>query len=491
MIVPLCHILACLCPIFAIVSASSKISFRSLAYTIFAKKIKSMTIENNQRTLAQLSAIYRPGTLNLIGGRPGMGKTTLAFQLVTETQLPTAYFSLEMRSDQLLIHYGNGKCPEWIHLDDTATLTVDSVWEKVRQLRETYDIRWVIIDYLQLMTSSQLYPNREGEIAHIIQELKNMAEDLHVVVIVLTQLMRTVEMRDDLRPTLQDLPNWNRIGQWVDDVRLLYRDDYYHIVGGKRDLMEVLATECSQDSLPNFQLSCLMWDISFNMICNIREISDTDTLRKMLAATEKEILRKAKPFDGDLDWDTPTEEVIDRLLDERACILNRMFELHCTEAEVRRFEHVNEGMLKMMNRFHEEQQQLQRQLDMLPDIGEHSVNRFHLAGEINYCHDYEDPKLFQMEEDAFYGSHWNEMLWAVSSLSRMDAHTIHNDESNKLDDGHTWAEGPLRIPQFEHICVCYLVHAFCTHLRYSIPDLLRMTTYICERSMWEMSEAEI
>lgn len=184
-----------------------------------------MTIEKNQRTLAQLSAIYRPGTLNLIGGRPGMGKTTLAFQLVTETKLPTAYFSLEMRSDQLLIHYGNGKCPEWIHLDDTATLTVDSVWEKVRQLRETYDIRWVIIDYLQLMTSSQLYPNREGEIAHIIQELKNMAEDLHVVVIVLTQLMRTVEMRDDLRPTPQDLPNWNRIGQWVDDARLYPQPD--------------------------------------------------------------------------------------------------------------------------------------------------------------------------------------------------------------------------------------------------------------------------
>ena len=49
-----------------------------------------MTIEKNQRALAQLSAIYRPGTLNLIGGRPGMGKTTLAFQLATETRQSTA-----------------------------------------------------------------------------------------------------------------------------------------------------------------------------------------------------------------------------------------------------------------------------------------------------------------------------------------------------------------------------------------------------------------
>jgi hypothetical protein len=199
-----------------------------------------------------------------------------------------------------------------------------------------------------------------------------MAVEQHVAVIALTQLLRTVLMHDDYRPTLQDMPNWERIGEWVDDVRLLHRDEYYHIVGGKRDLMEVLATECGQSNLPDLQLSCLMWEISFTMM-----------------------------------------------------------------------------------------------------------------------RDYEDPKLFPMEEDAFYGSHWNEMLWVVSSLSRMDVHTIHNGESNKLDDGQTWAEGPLRVPQFEHICDCYLVHALCTHLRYSIPDLLRMTTYTCERSMWEMSEAEV
>ena len=70
-----------------------------------------MTIEKNQRALAQLSAIYRPGTLNLIGGRPGMGKTTLAFQLATEAQLPTAYFSLKMKREQLLLRHSTGQCP--------------------------------------------------------------------------------------------------------------------------------------------------------------------------------------------------------------------------------------------------------------------------------------------------------------------------------------------------------------------------------------------
>ncbi len=450
-----------------------------------------MTIEKNQRALAQLSALYRPGTLNLIGGRTGMGKTTLAFQLATEAQLPTAYFSLKMKREQLLLRHSTGQCPGWIHIDDTATLTVDSVRERVRQLRETHDIRWVIIDYLQLMVSPIPNTDRGTELAAILEELKAMAVELQVAVIALTQLMRTVMLHDDYRPILQDVHDWERIGQWVDDVRLLHRDDYYNIRDGKRDTLEILATECQNGDVGNLQLTCFMRSTALNIILIIREMSDTDTLRKMLAATEKEILRVAKPFNGDLDWDTPTEEVLDRLVEERVCILNRMFELHCTEAEVHRFEYVNEALLKMMNRFHEEQQQLRQQLDMLPDIGEHSANRFHLIGEINYCHDYEDPKLFPMEEDAFYGSHWNEMLWAVSSLSRMDAHTIHNGESNYLDDGQTWAEGPLRIPQFEHICVCYLVHALCTHLHYSIPDLLRMTTYTCERSMWEMSKAEI
>lgn len=450
-----------------------------------------MTIEKNQRALTQLSALYRPGTLNLIGGRPGMGKTTLAFQLATEAQLSTAYFSLKMKREQLLLRHSTGQCPEWIHIDDTAILTVDSVREKVRQLRETHDIRWVIIDYLQLMVSPIPNTDRGTELAAILEELKAMAVELQVAVIALTQLMRTVMLHDDYRPILQDVHDWERIGQWVDDVRLLHRDDYYNIRDGKRDTLEILATECQSGNVGNLQLTCFMRSTALNIILIIREMSDTDTLRKMLAATEKEILRVAKPFNGDLDWDTPTEEVLDRLSEERACILNRMFELHCTEAEVHRFEYVNEALLKMMNRFHEEQQQLRQQLDMLPDNGEHSANRFHLIGEINYCHDYEDPKLFPMEEDAFYGSHWNEMLWAVSSLSRMDAHTIHNGESNYLDDGQTWAEGPLRIPQFEHICVCYLVHALCTHLHYSIPDLLRMTTYTCERSMWEMSKAEL
>ena len=178
-----------------------------------------MTIENNQRALTQLSALYRPGTLNLIGGRPGMGKTTMAFHLATEAHLPTVYFSLKMKSDQLLLHYATGKGPEWIHLDDTEPMTEDTIRSKVRQLQETRKIRWVIIDYLQLMTSSQLFTNRGEEMAHIIQELKKMAGEFQVAVIVLTQLMRTVLMHDDYRPILQDVHDWERSEEHTSELQ--------------------------------------------------------------------------------------------------------------------------------------------------------------------------------------------------------------------------------------------------------------------------------
>lgn len=76
-----------------------------------------------------------------------------------------------------------------------------------------------------------------------------------------------------------------------------------------------------------------------------------------------------------------------------------------------------------------------------------------------------------------YGSRWNEMLWAIFETKPFEAVWCGGDYICDLDDGVSWAEGPLQIPQFDHICVCHLVHSLCTHQNYSIPDLLRMTTY--------------
>ena len=205
----------------------------------------------------------------------------------------------------------------------------------------------------------------------------------------------------------------------------------------------------------------------------IDEETDTDVLRKRLRLCEEEIIKLAQPFDG-CRLIEEREELVRDHLSTRCWILNRMFALHVTDAEVRRFEEVNEHLLRLSKEMRRRHRDLQEQISTL-----HTLNGkpFELETTLNYYHDSDNPQLHVMEDDAFYGSRWNEMLWTIQYYNRLDAESCWRNDIYNLDDGTTWAEGPLRIPQFEHICVCYLVHALCTHIDYSIPDLLRMNTY--------------
>ena len=200
--------------------------------------------------------------------------------------------------------------------------------------------------------------------------------------------------------------------------------------------------------------------------------NDTDALRERLQAIEKDILRIAKPFDGLLD-DASIKVVHDHL-ENRAWILNRMFGLHVTEAEVRRFEEVNERLTQLTQDFNHRHQELQQQISSLHM---YDGEPFELYTTLDYHHDPDNPCLHPMEDDDFYGSHWNEMLWALSETRPFEAQWCGGDHICDLDDGKTWAEGLLFIPDFDHICICNLVHSLCLHQDYSIPDLLRMTTY--------------
>lgn len=444
--------------------------------------------ETKHQVLCQLASIYQPGTLNLIGGRPGMGKSTVAFQLALAAHQPTLFVSLEMTSQQLLLRHNTG---EWIHIDDTVPMTAETIRTKVRHMQETDSIRWVIIDYLQLVSSSHSLPSRLAEVMAILENLKTMAVEQQVAVIALTQLTRRVEQRADKKPILQDICDVSStLPSCVDDIRFLFRPDYYHIVDDNpmsgHNICEILSTECRHNDLGDLYLPFSEMLLTMYLHQNIQKLTDIAQLRSQLAAVEKQIIRYTQPFDGDVDESGYKKNQILRCLEERAAILNRMFELHCTEAEVRRFEYVNQRLLEITNQFHQECQQLRQQLDQLPDS-----RRMALYSEVNYTHDPEKPQLFAMEEDDFYGSHWNEMLWALEMSATTDAHTIIDGKTNQLDDGLTWAKGPLVIPQLEHICVCFLAHALCTHLHYSVPDLLRMTTYCCEHNMWNSSEAKI
>lgn len=192
----------------------------------------------------------------LLGARPGMGKTSFALNIArhaaVKAQKRVAFFSLEMSKEQLVsrllsteamvegnkLRTGRLSEDEWIRLieagdilsktqlyfDDNPTITVPEIKAKLRRLN---GVDLVVIDYLQLMTSSMRIDNRVQEISQITRNLKIMAKELDVPVLTLSQLARDSEKRTNHRPVLSDLRDSGSIEQDADIVLFLYRQDYY------------------------------------------------------------------------------------------------------------------------------------------------------------------------------------------------------------------------------------------------------------------------
>jgi len=201
----------------------------------------------------------------VIAARPGMGKTafvlSMARNMAVEFQIPVAIFSLEMSSVQLVqrliaseteidaekLRKGNLADYEYqqlhqrisriaeapIFIDDTPALSVFELRAKCRRLKAQHGIQCIVVDYLQLMTvgGDNRSGNREQEIASISRSLKNIAKELDVPVIALSQLSRQVETRGgDKRPLLSDLRESGSIEQDADIVGFIYRPEYYGIL---------------------------------------------------------------------------------------------------------------------------------------------------------------------------------------------------------------------------------------------------------------------
>ncbi len=197
--------------------------------------------------------------LVLIAARPLMGKTALALQMVREISLrqnkPAAYFVMGIAKKQLLqrllcaeleIDIKKATTGEFTHVelnrltatsesinnvpllifDDTA-LSVKSLQDKVRQLKKQFNLEAIFIDYLQLMHGHDNLENRKIELAEIVKELKSLAEELQLTVVLLSQLTKTLEKRTDRRPALTDLLEYGEIESSADMVMFIYRDSYY------------------------------------------------------------------------------------------------------------------------------------------------------------------------------------------------------------------------------------------------------------------------
>ena len=214
--------------------------------------------------LDRLTSGWQPSDLIIIAARPGMGKTaftlTMARNVAVDSNIPVAFFSLEMSSVQLItrlissetnlssekLRTGKLEKHEWeqlnvkvktlekapLFIDDTPSLSIFDLRAKARRLASQYGIKMIMIDYLQLMTAggSQKGGNREQEISTISRNLKALAKELAIPVIALSQLSRAVETRGgSKRPLLSDLRESGAIEQDADIVSFIYRPEYYKI----------------------------------------------------------------------------------------------------------------------------------------------------------------------------------------------------------------------------------------------------------------------
>jgi len=210
--------------------------------------------------LDQHTGGWQDGTLIVLAARPGMGKTCVALLFAKHPAIalnkPVAVFSLEMTAKQLVgrmaasesevssssinqksisrdeLQKISGSCHKLIgspiYIDDTPNIKMADLRIKAIKLKMDYDIKLIIVDYLQLM-HGDIKGNREQEISYITRGLKTLSKELNIPIIALSQLSREVERRDDKRPQLSDLRESGSIEQDADIVMFLWRPEYYDL----------------------------------------------------------------------------------------------------------------------------------------------------------------------------------------------------------------------------------------------------------------------
>lgn len=246
----------------------------------------------------------QPSDLILIAGRPSMGKTAFALNLVDNIsirhQYRTAIFELEMSGEQLVnrmlameshvdsqkLRTGDLNDAEWdeivrasseiakanIIIDDTAGINVSELRSRCRRYKLEKGLDLVIIDYLQLMSGSgRASDNRQLEISEMTRSLKMLARELNVPIILLSQLSRAPEQRADHRPQLSDLRESGAIEQDADIVIFLYRDEVYDKETPKKGVAEIIVQKQRNGPIGTVELA---WLENLTKFSNLEYTSD-------------------------------------------------------------------------------------------------------------------------------------------------------------------------------------------------------------------------
>ncbi|MBM9432198.1 replicative DNA helicase [Flaviflexus equikiangi] len=203
---------------------------------------------------------FRGGQMIIVAARPGAGKSTFAMDVCRAASvhhnLPSVYFSLEMNRTELSMRVlaaessvfldrmikGNMTADDWhrvvnglekiskapLIVDDSPNLTMAEIRAKCRRLKQQHDIKLIVIDYLQLLTSgAKNVESRQQEVSDFSRSIKLLAKELDVPIIAVAQLNRDSEKRDSKKPMVSDLRESGSLEQDADVVILLHREDMY------------------------------------------------------------------------------------------------------------------------------------------------------------------------------------------------------------------------------------------------------------------------
>lgn len=235
-----------------------KNSIKNLEDFLSGKK-KIEGLPTRLKVFNDLTKGLKKGEMIVFAARPSMGKTALMCNLIEDLtcmEIPGIVFSCEMTSQQLMdrILFGRAKFPmhfmksgcevtkkelvqiqeayedlvnKKLFIDDKSAISIEEVRAKARRKKKEEDIKYLAVDYIQLMTTEKKCQNRELEVSYISHGLKALAKELNIPVIVLAQLNRNPERRSDGIPKMSDLRESGSLEQDLDVLGLIHRANYY------------------------------------------------------------------------------------------------------------------------------------------------------------------------------------------------------------------------------------------------------------------------
>ena len=244
--------------------------------SLYDRDTSIIGVPTGYHDLDELLLGLQPSTLSIVAARPGQGKTSFALgaalHCALDAKKPVLFFSMEMghleltkrllaaeaQIDARKLSTGRLSEHEWpklnqavgrlaeapFFIDDNPHCTVMEMRAKARRTKAKYgDIGLIVVDYLQLMSTSGRSESRQVEVSELSRGLKILARELDAPVMTLSQLNRQLEYRQDKRPMLADLRESGSIEQDADIVIFIYRDEYYNPESEQRGMAEIIVAK--------------------------------------------------------------------------------------------------------------------------------------------------------------------------------------------------------------------------------------------------------